>query len=600
MHPIQHPPVHRFHIPVMGTGFTIATPLSVARYGISSVVSIVDDMLIEQTRQRVARRFGKAAVPIGRREDDHRARRITAYLDLLDEIVHEQVEALRTSAFQAGSEIVRYFEMLPDSPPRQLYEAMQRMAEGPAKEAAQEDLRDRVRPGSIDVNIMTKVDRDPSTGRIGSGSPASEAMAALRGFARSRLRSSVVLSAGLNLRLFSYLAEFGDFFPDEAGRRRKGIVLKVEDLRSAAIQGKVLAKRGLWVSEFRIESGLNCGGHAFGERGRVLGPILEEFQEGREELLARLHEITDRALAAAGRPVFGERPPCRLTVQGGIGTAEENEMLHRVYGVDGTGWGSPFLFVPEVVSIDADHLQRLVEAGEGDVELSRTSPLGVPFWSLRNSASERERKERIAAGKPGSACPKGFLISNTEFHGKGLCTASSTFQRRKLDEIGRDLALTPLQRRDAEADVVAKACLCRNLGGGAEPSDERGVAVPTAVCCGPNAPYFSAVATLKQMVDHIYGRFHLPLAPHRPHVFLKEMRLHVSRLEEQLQRGRDGLTQIRPEALQEARENLTEAVEHYRLRAVEIAGARVNSFRAKLEQIHDDVQILGREPAVEA
>ena len=31
----------------MGTGFTIATPLNVARYGISSVISLVDDALID-------------------------------------------------------------------------------------------------------------------------------------------------------------------------------------------------------------------------------------------------------------------------------------------------------------------------------------------------------------------------------------------------------------------------------------------------------------------------------------------------------------------------------------------------------------------------
>ena len=43
--------VHTFHIPVMGTGFTIDTPLHVARYGISSVVSLVDDMMIEQMRK---------------------------------------------------------------------------------------------------------------------------------------------------------------------------------------------------------------------------------------------------------------------------------------------------------------------------------------------------------------------------------------------------------------------------------------------------------------------------------------------------------------------------------------------------------------------
>ena len=43
--------VHTFHIPVMGTGFTIDTPLKVARFGIDSVIQIVDDVLIEQMRK---------------------------------------------------------------------------------------------------------------------------------------------------------------------------------------------------------------------------------------------------------------------------------------------------------------------------------------------------------------------------------------------------------------------------------------------------------------------------------------------------------------------------------------------------------------------
>jgi hypothetical protein len=44
-------PPHTFHIPVMGTSFTVDTPLKVARYGISSVVSLVDDVLVEQMRR---------------------------------------------------------------------------------------------------------------------------------------------------------------------------------------------------------------------------------------------------------------------------------------------------------------------------------------------------------------------------------------------------------------------------------------------------------------------------------------------------------------------------------------------------------------------
>ena len=42
---------HSFHIQVMGTGFTIDTPLRLAKYGISSVIPIEDDVLVEQVRK---------------------------------------------------------------------------------------------------------------------------------------------------------------------------------------------------------------------------------------------------------------------------------------------------------------------------------------------------------------------------------------------------------------------------------------------------------------------------------------------------------------------------------------------------------------------
>ena len=39
---------HTFHIPVMGLAYTIDSPIRVAHYGISSVVSITDDEVIEK------------------------------------------------------------------------------------------------------------------------------------------------------------------------------------------------------------------------------------------------------------------------------------------------------------------------------------------------------------------------------------------------------------------------------------------------------------------------------------------------------------------------------------------------------------------------
>ncbi len=149
----------------------------------------------------------------------------------------------------------------------------------------------------------------------------------------------MVFSAGMNPRLYSYLAEFEGFFPDLAGVCAKRIILKVSDYHSATVQGKYLAKRGLWVSEYRIESGLNCGGHAFATKGLLLGPILEEFRKNRHELGEQLRAAYYQALTRAGRPLPARAPEIRVTVQGGIGTAEEDRMLRDCYGVEGTRLG---------------------------------------------------------------------------------------------------------------------------------------------------------------------------------------------------------------------------------------------------------------------
>jgi len=128
-------------------------------------------------------------------------------------------------------------------------------------------LKENLFVGSINVNIMTKLDKINFNGKKELSVEYNDAHAALRGFALSDLNSSIVLSAGINPGLYSYIANFEDFYPDENGFLKKRIILKVSDYRSALTQGKFLAKKGLWVSEYRIESGLNCGGHAFATHG---------------------------------------------------------------------------------------------------------------------------------------------------------------------------------------------------------------------------------------------------------------------------------------------------------------------------------------------
>ena len=172
--------------------------------------------------------------------------------------------------------------------------------------------------GSIDVNIMTKLDKVNYKGTEELPIEFNDAHAALRGFAQSTLSSSLVLSAGMSPRLYSYLEKFEDFFPDANGIRKKNIILKVSDYRSALVQGKMLAAKGLWVAEYRIESGVNCGGHAFPTNGVLFGPILEEFKNNKETLLSTCSEVYESAIASKNLNKPATTPSFLITAQGGV------------------------------------------------------------------------------------------------------------------------------------------------------------------------------------------------------------------------------------------------------------------------------------------
>lgn len=581
---------HLFHIPVMGTGFTIDTPLKVARFGISSVVSLVDDILIEQMRRFHSEQSGEPYEAITDREDDKRARRITSYLNLLDRLIKRQVVELQKSPFEPGSEISQYYEMLPEGPRKDCYRRML-TAEFPAEKAhLQSQLRRWATPGRIDVNIMTKLDRDSYKGTEKLSPEHSDAMSALRGFALSSLESAIVFSAGLNARLYSYAAQFADFLPDAAGALKKKIILKVSDYRSAAIQGKFLAKRGLWISEYRIESGLNCGGHAFATEGLLMGPILEEFRLHRQELSDELYSHCNAALVAHGKKPFHHVPESRVTVQGGIGTAEEQQLLESKYGVNGTGWGSPFLLVPEVSNVDDVHLKKLIEAEEGDVQLSDHSPLGVPFWILTNSSSEKARQDRIDEGHPGSDCPKRYLALNSEFTSVPLCPASHAYQRLKLKSVLKE-PVTDHDKVRSIDKVLSKTCICHDLAGGAVLRCGIETEATTAICPGPNIVNFKRVATLREMVDHIYGRISLLARPERSHVFINELRLYVDHLKKECREGAHTRSARAAESLRTFRENLLLGVAHYQ-RVAESLADKKDIFLQDLQGLTLEIQAI--------
>lgn len=555
---------HAFHIPVLGLAFSIDSPLKVAKFGISSVMSIVDDELIERMRAFYTQQNQLYYDPIKKTEDDYRAKRITAYLNLVQQVVDTQIFQMKQEDFSLTSDLTKYFELLPDTDrSKQHYKKMLEMEDGAKKTTLQKELKAMVIPGDIDINIMAKVDKlnTDAQGNILS-EKYSDALAALRGFAQSNLRSSVVLSAGMNPRLYNYLAELRSFLPNRYGVLEKKIILKVSDYRSAYIQAKYLAKKGLWVSEFRIESGLNCGGHAFATEGYLLGPILEEFKQKREELLRELSGIYKTTLLEKGISNV-HILPTKFAVQGGIGTAQEQVFLLTYYGFDSAGWGSPFLLVPEATTVDDDTLALLAQADKTDFYLSDSSPLGVPFHNFRGSTAEQRRIERIIKGIPGSPCTKRYLVNNTEFSKEPICLASRVYQHAKIKELKRlELPKAAFQKQFDQ--ITAKTCLCEGLAISAylkynikRPKESAAV----SICPGPNTAYFKGSYTLKEMVDHIYGRRVLALK-NRPHIFLNELQLYIEYLKSLIKNGVGDVK--RQKVTSRFKEQLLQGITYYR------------------------------------
>ena len=555
---------HSFHIPVMGIGFTVDTPLKVSKYGIDSVISIVDDILLEKLRKMYSTKFNLPYKEITNKVEDFRAKRITSYLNLINKLAKKKFEDFKNSTLKTRDEIIAYFNMLPDSSAIKK-EFNKISADYFDLHKISKWIKENLSMGSIDVNIMTKLDKANYHKDEKLPIEYNDAHAALRGFAESDLESSIILSAGMNPRLYGYIEHFEDFFPNEEGYIKKKIVLKVSDYRSALIQGKFLAKKGLWVSEYRVESGLNCGGHAFASDGYLLGPILAEFKELREDLILSVHEVLNKALEDKGRILPKTNLALKITAQGGVGTSEEHDFLIEHYNLDSIGWGTPFLLVPEVTNVDDITRSQLMEAKEDDLHLSKISPLGVPFNSLKANTKDVEKIALFKKGRPGSSCPKKYLVSNTEYTEKAICSASRQYQHLKLQEIEKEIVF-PEERKQAIAKVVNKSCLCTGLGTTALMANniERRVEGDgVSICPGPNIAYFSKKISLSEMIDHIYGRANVISRSDRPNFFIKELNIYIDYLIDLINEAAVSMTAKQEKYFTRFVENLHDGINYY-------------------------------------
>lgn len=109
---------------------------------------------------------------------------------------------------------------------------------------------------------------------------------------------------------------------------------------------------------------------------------MDSFKNNRISLRQELYELCNKSLINLCKDIFPEIPNQRITYQGGIGTGYEQKFMIEHYELSGTGWGSPFLLVPEATNLDDNTLQALSTAEPDDFYLSNSSPLGIPLITL--------------------------------------------------------------------------------------------------------------------------------------------------------------------------------------------------------------------------
>jgi hypothetical protein len=239
-------------------------------------------------------------------------------------------------------------------------------------------------------------------------------------------------------------------------------------------------------------------------------------------------------------------------------------------------------------------LEALVTAEERDFYISNASPLGVLFNNFRHSSAEQLRLERIEKGRPGSPCKKKYLCTNTEFTEQPICTASREYQNLKITQLkGLDL---PEAAYTAQFDTITeKVCLCEGLCASAylkfqllQPKERDAV----SICPGPNLAYFSGKYSLKEMIDHIYGRIDLLKNVNRPNLFINELRLYLEYLKKDMETQMEAASDKKQKYWTKFSTQLQQGIDYYKNLLPNLTAAKLGMIRNMEQQLLEAEQTL--------
>jgi hypothetical protein len=145
--------------------------------------------------------------------------------------------------------------------------------------------------------------------------------------------------------------------------------------------------------------------------------------------------------------------------------------------------------------------------------------------------------------------------------------ASKKYQDIKLEEleaIKDDMTSSEFDK--IKNKITEKACLCVGLVNAAYLENDikiKGQQQGIVICPGPNLAYFDSEISLADMVKHIYGNANVMTDANRPNVFVKELRMYVEYLRNEISEYTNEISSGQIKKWNSFKNNLLEGIAYY-------------------------------------
>ena len=134
----------------------------------------------------------------------------------------------------------------------------------------------------------------------------------------------------------------------------------------------------------------------------------------------------------------------------------------------------------------------------------------------------------------------------------------------ELDE--RKDAMVISKYEIAKNKITEKSCLCVGLANASYLENEipiKGQQQGVVICPGPNLAYFDKEVSLSQMAQHIYGGLSVLSDAYRPNMFVKELKMYVDYLRNDIANFTDDLSAKNVKKWSAFKSNLLDGIVYY-------------------------------------